>query len=129
MVGYLRSIGAQFALAGKKAQGAEKSAYTNPEVIAAYELYSSNPQWYETNLPPYSDGELDLKYSDEVSAEYQLLMSSIKPYVEETFQSWILGTAKFDDSSYEEFVKELKARGIDRAIEINQEAYDMYLNN
>ena len=39
------------------------------------------------------------------------------------------GTAKFDDSSYEEFVKELKARGIDRAIEINQEAYDMYLNN
>lgn len=129
LVGYLRSIGAQFALAGKKAQGAEKSAYTNPEVIAAYELYSSNPQWYETNLPPYSDGELDLKYSDEVSAEYQLLMSSIKPYVEETFQSWILGTAKFDDSSYEEFVKELKARGIDRAIEINQEAYDMYLNN
>jgi putative aldouronate transport system substrate-binding protein len=31
------------------------------------------------------------------------------------------------ETGYDAFVEELKARGIDRALEINQKAYDTYL--
>ena len=51
---------------------------------------------------------------------------AIKPYVDEKFQSWILGVNDFD-SEYDSFIKELKARGIDRALEINQKAYETFL--
>lgn len=47
--------------------------------------------------------------------------------MEEKFQSWVLGVNDFD-AEYDQFITELKARGIDRALEINQEAYDIYLN-
>ena len=79
-------------------------------------------------MPPYADGELDLKYSADVDTEYKNIMANIQPYVEEKFQSWILGVNDFE-SEYDEFIAELKARGIDRALEINQEAYETYLNN
>ena len=55
-------------------------------------------------------------------------MANIRPYVDEKFQSWMLGTGDFE-SEYDDFVAELKARGIDRAIEINQIAYDTYIEN
>ena len=51
----------------------------------------------------------------------------IKPYVEEKFQSWIIGTADFE-ADYDKFVSELHARGIDEAIAINQKAYDYYMS-
>ena len=94
----------------------------------ASELYDSHPEWFGEDMPPYADGELELKYTAEVTTEYQNLMASIQPYVEEKFQSWVLGVADFE-AEYDEFVEELKARGIDRALEINQEAYETYLNN
>lgn len=62
-----------------------------------------------------------------MDTEYKNIMSSIQPYVEEKFQSWVLGVNDFD-AEYDQFITELKARGIDRALEINQEAYDIYLN-
>ena len=74
------------------------------------------------------DGALDMKYPPELEAEYQKLMADIRPYVDEKFQSWMLGTASFEDD-YDAFVEELKSRGIDRAIEINQIAYDTYIGN
>ena len=46
--------------------------------------------------------------------------------VEEKFQSWVLGVNDFE-ADYDDFIAELKARGIDRALEINQKAYDTYL--
>ena len=53
-------------------------------------------------------------------------MASIQPYVEEKVQSWVLGVNDFE-ADYDDFIAELKARGIDRALEINQQAYDTYL--
>ena len=78
-------------------------------------------------MPPYADGELTLKYSADVDTEYRNIMASVQPYVEEKFQSWVLGVNDFE-AEYDQFVEELKARGIERALEINQEAYDIYLN-
>ena len=77
-------------------------------------------------MPPYADGELELKYSADVDTEYKNIMASIQPFVEEKFQSWILGVNDFE-AEYDQFVEELKARGIERALEINQTAYETYL--
>ena len=93
----------------------------------ASELYNAHPEWFGKDMPPYADGELELKYSAEVDTEYKNLMANIQPYVEEKFQSWILGVNDFE-AEYDEFINELKARGIERALEINQEAYETYLN-
>ena len=54
-------------------------------------------------------------------------MNNIKPYVEEKFQSWIIGTADFE-ADYDKFISELHSRGIDEAIAINQKAYDYYMS-
>lgn len=126
-IGYLRSIGAQYRIGMCQDGDYEKATMTDIGREAS-ELYDSHPEWFGEDMPPYVDGELELKYTAEVTTEYQNLMASIQPYVEEKFQSWVLGVADFE-AEYDEFVEELKARGIDRALEINQEAYETYLNN
>jgi putative aldouronate transport system substrate-binding protein len=77
-------------------------------------------------MPPYYDGELGLKYSSEDEAEYKKIMSEVRPYVDEMFQKWLLGASDFE-KDYDGFIKELNKRGIERAIEINQKAYDTFL--
>lgn len=126
-VGYLRSLGIQYRI-GMSQSGAYEYAFMTKAGEQANLLYESNPQWFPHNLPPYLDGALSLKYPPQYEAEYQKIMANIRPYVAEKFQSWMLGTADFD-RDYPGFVKELKARGIDRAIEINQIAYDIFLGN
>lgn len=94
--------------------------------IEANKLYNGHDEWFDDSLPPYLDGKMALKYTSDDETEYKNIMASIKPYVDEKFQSWILGVNDFD-SEYDTFIKELKARGIDRALEINQKAYDTFL--
>lgn len=43
-------------------------------------------------------------------------------------QKWVLGSEDFA-SSYDGFIASLKDKGIERAIEINQTAYDRYMAN
>lgn len=125
-LGYLRSIGAQYRIG--MCQDGEYEKATMTEIgKEASELYNAHPEWFGKDMPPYADGELELKYSAEVDTEYKNLMANIQPYVEEKFQSWILGVNDFE-AEYDEFINELKARGIERALEINQEAYETYLN-
>lgn len=125
-IGYLRSIGVQYRI-GMCQDGEYEKAVMTEIGREASELYDSHPEWFGQDMPPYADGELTLKYSADVDAEYKNIMSSIQPYVEEKFQSWVLGVNDFD-AEYDQFIEELKARGIERALEINQEAYDIYLN-
>ena len=66
-----------------------------------------------------------MKLNAEDDAQYKKIMSMIRPYVDEKFQAWILGTSDFK-SDYPTFVKELKNRGIDEAIEIVQRGYEAY---
>ena len=125
-IGYLRSLGVQYRV-GMNQNPAYEFAFMTPAAKEATELYEANKEWYPEKMPPYADGALGLKYSPEDEAEYKKIMSSISPYVNETFQSWMLGTADFS-ATYDKFLGELKSRGIDRAIEINQKAYETFLN-
>lgn len=124
-IGYLRSIGAQYRI-GMCQDGDYEYATMKEDGIEANKLYNGHDEWFDDSLPPYLDGKMALKYTSDDEAEYKNIMASIKPYVDEKFQSWILGVNDFD-SEYDTFIKELKARGIDRALEINQKAYDTFL--
>lgn len=124
-IGYLRSIGAQYRI-GMCQDGDYEYATMKEDGIEANKLYNGHDEWFDDSLPPYLDGKMALKYTSDDEAEYKNIMASIKPYVDEKFQSWILGVNDFD-SEYDIFIKELKARGIDRALEINQKAYDTFL--
>ncbi len=121
---YLRSIGAQYRV-GMNQDAKYEYAFMAPESKEAASLYDSNPQWYRPNTPILG-GNISLKYTAEDEVEYKRLLSQIEPYVDEMFQKWLLGTSSIDDD-YDKFVAEIKKRGIDRAIEINQKAYDTYL--
>ncbi len=124
LLGYLWSQGAQLVVTGIQAEGGEEASLFEDNAKEAFAMYSENTDWL------LYDEELALKmmkYSPEEASEYQLLMSTIDSYVLETFQAWVLGTAELNDDTYQAFIDELKARDIDRAIEINQVAYDRYL--
>ena len=124
-IGYLRSIGAQYRI-GMCQDGDYEYATMKEDGIEANKLYNGHDEWFDDSLPPYLDGKMALKYTSDDETEYKNILASIKPYVDEKFQSWILGVNDFD-SEYDIFIKELKARGIDRALEINQKAYDTFL--
>lgn len=126
VVGYLRSIGALYRV-GFHQDGGYELASMNKWGFAASELYEGHPEWFLSDQPPYSDGELDMKYQPDDEARYKRIMNNIKPYVEEKFQSWIIGTADFE-ADYDKFISELHSRGIDEAIAINQKAYDYYMS-
>lgn len=124
-IGYLRSISAQYRI-GMCQDGDYEYATMKEDGIEANKLYNGHDEWFDDSLPPYLDGKMALKYTSDDETEYKNIMASIKPYVDEKFQSWILGVNDFD-SEYDSFIKELKARGIDRALEINQKAYETFL--
>ena len=124
-IGYLRSIGSQYRIGMCQDGDYEKAVMTEIGKEAS-DMYDSHPEWFGTDMPPYADGEIELKYTAEDDTEYKNIMASIQPYVEEKFQSWVLGVNDFE-ADYDDFIAELKARGIDRALEINQKAYDTYL--
>ncbi len=124
-IGYLRSQGIQYRI-GMAQDSAYEIAFMTPAAKEASELYNANPSWFPKDMPPYLDGALGLKYTPENESEYKKIMSNIRPYVDEKFQTWMLGTANFE-AEYDKFIAELKKRGIEKAIEINQEAYDTFL--
>lgn len=118
-VEYLRSKGSQFR-AGYIQTAEYEFATMNDAGRAANELYNSHLEWFEEPKLP------DLKLSKEDMDEYSSIMSGISPIVYEKLQSWILGAGDID-AEYDAFVQELKDRNIDRAIEIQQAAYENYL--
>ncbi len=126
-LGYLRGYGVQYRIGMSQDADYEYAFMTDIGKVAT-KMYNSNLQWYRDNVPPYLDGAIQLKYNADDEAEYLRIMGSIRPYVAEKFQSWMLGTAPFD-ADYQDFISQLKQRGIERAVEINQEAYDKYLGN
>ena len=124
---YLRTKGVHYWI-GMKVDPSYEYAFCSESATEAKKLYEAHPEWYRADEPPYFDGVMNLKYPAEEEAEYQKIMSNIRPYVDEKFQSWLLGTSDFN-AEYDEFVAELHDRGIDRAIEINQKAYDAFMAN
>lgn len=61
----------------------------------------------------------------EENSEYSTIMNDVGTYMEETMYKFITGVTSLDELP--NYYAELKRLGVDRAIEINQAAYDRYL--
>lgn len=95
------------------------------------EQYSSLPQqlnawdtWTQTNMKEHVMPNLHI--ASDKQNELALLDNSINTYADEVISKFILGTKSFDE--YDSVINELKTRGIERALEIRNEAYQIYLN-
>lgn len=65
--------------------------------------------------------------SQEESSEFASIMNDINTYVKEMTSKFILGTADID-KEYDKFTETMNQMGLDRALEIQQAAYERYLN-
>lgn len=95
-----------------------------------YEQYAGRPQqqaawktWSETNMLDHLIPNLFV--SGESQTELASIDTSLNTYMTEHVAKLIMGTESFDN--YDKIIEELKTRGIERAIEIRQEAYEEYL--
>ncbi len=66
---------------------------------------------------------LPLLYTDEESAVITDIQATLTSYLEETTAAFLMDT-KDIDAEWDSFQQELKTIGIDKALEINQTAYD-----
>ena len=121
----LRNYGVQYRI-GMIQDYAYEEAWSNDIAKEGNKMYEEAGYVY-TPIPQLN-GELALKYTTEEDAEYSKIMASVTPYVTEMIQKWVLGSEDFA-SSYDGFIASLKDKGIERAIEINQTAYDRYMAN
>ncbi len=121
----LRSMGVQYRI-GMVQDFAYEKAQVSDIANIAYDMYSNGG--FINNPVPSISGSLNLRYTEDEAAEYQRIMANIDSYVDENVQKWVLGAGDFE-TEYDMFVEELKNRGIQRAIEINQAAYERFLNN
>lgn len=121
----LRSMGVQYRI-GMVQDFAYEQAQVSDIANVAYDMYANGG--FIQNPVPSIGGMLNLRYTEEEASEYQKIMATIDPYVDEMIQKWVLGAGNFE-AEYEAFIEELKSRGIDRAIEINQDAFERFQNN
>ncbi|WP_298732601.1 extracellular solute-binding protein [uncultured Subdoligranulum sp.] len=121
----LRNYGVQYRI-GMIQDYAYEEAWSNDIAKEGNKMYEEGGYVY-TPIPQLN-GELALKYTTEEDSEYTKIMSSVTPYVTEMIQKWVLGSEDFA-STYDAFIQSLKDKGIERAIEINQAAYDRYMAN
>ena len=117
----LRKYGVQYRI-GMIQDGDYEIACMSDEAKTAAELYSSHPEWYPTETLRYQNQRLVIKILAEDDARYKKVLASVRPYIDEMYQSWVLGTRDFDQDKAE-FLKELDKRGIQEAIDIVQRAY------
>ncbi len=88
-----------------------------PQQLAAWDI------WTKTNMKDHVMPNLHI--SSDKQNELALLDNSINTYVDEMITKFILGTKSFDE--YDSVISELKTRGIERSLEIRNEAYKEFL--
>lgn len=118
----LRNYGVQYRIGMIQDYEYERAWITEEAAQATDMLVKGN----YVHVPiPQLNGELGLKYDEATAAEYSKLMASINPFVMENIQKWVLGSQNFD-TTYDKFIEDLKNKGIERAMEINQTAFELY---
>ena len=91
--------------------------------------YASRPQQQEA-LKAWIDTDCGkhllplVTPTSEESSELGKLINECTTYEDESMIGFITGKTSFD--KWDEYVSQMKTLGIDRAIEINQKAYDRY---
>lgn len=95
------------------------------------EQYSSLPQqknawdiWTQHNMAEHLLPNLYVAEEDQ--QELSDIEGPLVSYMNEAITKLIMGTESFDN--YDNIIKQLETRGINRAIEIKQKAYDTFLN-
>lgn len=69
-----------------------------------------------------------LKYTLAENEKLQTIKPKLNTFVKDMCQRWILGVEDFD-TTYDNFLKELKHIGLDEALEINQKAYERFISS
>lgn len=115
----IRESGAQFRLG--MAQDVEyERQWATPEALEAVNLYSNNNAIAE----PFPI----LKYTEEESRELLRIDAQLTNYFEEMGQKWIMGSADVN-KDWENYVKRVEEIGLKKAQEIQQNAYNRFMNN
>lgn len=94
------------------------------------EQYAARPQqqaawdtWTESKMPEHLLPNLYVSGEDQ--KELSTISNNLKTYMDESITKLIMGTESFDN--YDKVIEELENRGLSRAIEIYQKAYEGYL--
>jgi len=85
---------------------------------------------YGVEIQVWAQDKCDHNYPDidmltaEAAAEYTALYADIKTYIDETIPKFIIGAISMDE--FDDFQSQLKAMGLDRCVELKQEALNDY---
>ncbi len=105
---------------------------TKMDVSASYYSFGDE-EWNAYNLFREVATDSAYNYPDgaamtqDEQTTYASLNSDIETYVEETVNSWIVGTREFSKAAFTEFVETLQSMGLDTMVALKQSAYDRYL--
>ncbi|MGL1890060.1 MAG: extracellular solute-binding protein [Spirochaetaceae bacterium] len=121
----LRSNGVQFRI-GMLQDFAYEKGWLNQIALNGMQMYIDGG--YVKREIPSNSGILLLKYTPEQEKEYIKIMSQITTYTLEMIQKWMLVGSSDFEKEYPTYIKSLEKKGINRAIEINQLAYNIYIN-
>ena len=94
--------------------------YELPSQKDALDKWSKQAEYAEGTALPRTVLTID------ESSEYGDVYTDIKKYCDENIIAFITGSKSFDE--WDNFVKEVENMGIKRCIEIQQAAYDRYMN-
>ena len=93
------------------------------------QYYELDQQREALNVWGVSDAELywlpQITLTSEDSSEYSKIMGDLNVYKEEAMLNFIVGQKPLDE--FDSYVEEIKRLGIDRAIEIQQAAYERFI--
>ncbi|MBP3361483.1 MAG: extracellular solute-binding protein [Clostridia bacterium] len=113
----LRTVGAQTNF-GYEQDWNSEALYINKIALDGINMYIDNG---------YLKGEdIMLTYSEEEEKQRTTLNAQITTCVEEAIQKWVLNNEKVDDS-YDKFINDLQNLDVQKLIDIEQAAYDRYL--
>ena len=116
----IRNFGCQQGIGYKQNFDYEKQ-WMNQIAVDGMTMYEEG-NWFAELVPP-----VYMQMSAAEREEYTTLKTNIETYYDECFQKWILGSLDFE-KTYDKFVKEIKTLGVDRLLELQNEAYDRYLS-
>lgn len=114
----VRESGAQYRL-GMFQDANYEFGWMEPEAKAGNKLYQDNKVVKE-QLPVLKTTKDKLKEMSSIDAK-------LRAYIEQKSQEWILGTSDVD-KDWDSYIERLNQLGLQKAMEIQQEAYDRFMN-
>ena len=106
------------------------AGYKNKSFITLFQIYTLDVQQKSLEVWATPDSKIKplppVSRTSEETDEYNSIMADINTYVDENKLLFVYGTRSMDE--FDDFVKTIKDLGIDRAVEIEQNAYNRYMS-